>query len=211
MKASRRSRGELDGSPARPSWWMLLAVSLAIIAVIFARSPGNPNRKAVPGFHQPRSPVALGHQLTPLLQAHRRPVPRILRLFLDQPIRVQLQCQLGSCLCRPLQRHPRPASRSAAPTTISYPGYLDFPDNVVSSFPVPDGSGELTASASWQVDTTLDLSIACGTDRRSVNGALTATVSMGLVTSPCFVTLAEPGALTTPIAYTVTLTVNQTP
>lgn len=58
----------------RPNWWVILAVSLALMALLVATAGGSPHRPAQPGGARADSPVTAGHPPRSTASAPRSPV-----------------------------------------------------------------------------------------------------------------------------------------
>jgi hypothetical protein len=203
----RKGPPQSNGSPAHPSWWVLLAVSMALVAIIFARSANTPNRKAQAIPQQPRSPGIPGRRPTrpvagtPTARSIVRPTaPNTTALttegFTSQSLYPGISTNTGE----------------TTPTVTSYPGYLSYPDNVSSSFPIlTTASGQVAAVASWTTGATLVLSIDCASGTRSLEGTSTDSVSISVAIAPCTVTLSEKNSDAGPIEYTLNVSTDPNP
>jgi hypothetical protein len=209
MGPDRRPRRRPERSSARPTWWVLLAVSMAVMAVIFARSAGTSHRSNSASTSRPPNPRTFeGRSARTTAQT---PLLKQVSPVSSQPSSATTPGtpqQTGGALPSPSSPTSTSATTPVGQTVESYPGYLSYPENVVSSYPIPGMAGDVTASASWPSDVTLDLSISCPSGQRSVAGVSTASVSM-VVTSPsCTVKLSEATAVTEPVAYKLTITIS---
>jgi hypothetical protein len=204
---NRRLRKPQERPSARQSWWVLLAVSLAVMALIFAHSAGHAGMSASPANQTNGEPAGLVPK-----QLQRPAIQKALALPEEPPslaTSTDLQPVKGE-----VQSPPPPVQTSTttseAPVVESYPGYLRYPDNIVSSYPVSGEGGSITASASWHGVASLDLSISCPSGDQSVVG--TSAVSVSLVASSgfCNVLLREEAPSTEPITYDLTVTISPT-
>lgn len=202
-------RHRQGGSSPRPTWWVLLAVSMAVMALIFSRSGGTThktgatnslertddrNRSAKPNLGAPQAPA--------LVKAAK--APNVL-----PSISPQAPAQSGDTGRQPpsTAMPNSPTAITMMPTIESLQGYLTYPDNVVSSYPIVGTGGDVTASATWSGQTTVDLSINCSEDQRSARGTSTASVSIAAM-SPCTVNLTDEGLSTAPVIYDLTITIS---
>jgi len=190
----------------RPTWWVLLAVSLAIIAVMFARSGSN--ARLAKGLHgtnsndpsrQPANNSAFGRKLEQQLAP---PGPQSPQSILSGSNTSGEELHVASPPS--VAQVPSP-TLPVTPTVDSYPGYLEYPENVMSSFPVAPITGEISATASWSTGATLELSISCPPDRRASTGSSETSVSMLTSNSGCIVALKELGITVQPIPFTLTI------
>lgn len=102
-----------------------------------------------------------------------------------------------------------PATPTTSPEVrivTSYPGFLDYPENVMTSFPVAPTSGELAASASWQGGATLELSLSCDSATQTSIGTTDASVSIMAMGKACTANLSEVGVDNQYVPFTVTIT-----
>jgi len=207
MAGSRGRRRTASREANRPTWWVLLAVSLAIIAVMFARSGAN--TRLVNGPHgtssnnpsRPLSSNSANGRLTQQQDASRG-TQNSQSSILNGSNTFGQELHVAS---------PPPVAQAASPalpvtpTVDSYPGYLEYPDNVMSSFPVAPITGEISATASWSTGSTLELSISCPSDRRASIGSSETSVSIATSNSGCIVALKEVGITVQPIPFTLTI------
>ena len=209
MSQSQRSRRPSERASARPTWWVLLAVSMAVMALIFARTPGTIDRSVSASQSNPlnglpvgKSPISPTPQVPVLAKASTPPNQAQSTTALPRQDSAP-ELPSGSIL------QPTPSTAPVKPAVESFAGYLSYPDNVVSSYPVSDSAGEVTAVASWTAVATLKLSINCQTGQRSISGTSNASVSMPITTAPCTVMLSEVTANPGPVTYDLTVTMNQ--
>jgi len=194
-----------DGSSPRPTWWVLLAVSMAVMALIFSRSGGTTHkaglertddrsRSTEPSLETPQAPA--------LVKAAK--APNVL-----PSISTQAPAESGDTGRQPpsTAMPNSPTTTTMMPTIESFQGYLTYPDNVVSSYPIVGTGRDVTASATWSGQTTLDLSINCSEDQRSVRGTSTASVSIAAM-SPCTVNLTDEGLSAAPVIFDLTITIS---
>ena len=209
MGVNRRGRRRPERASARPTWWVLLAVSMAIMALIFARSAGTTHRSTSTRVLSPSNPPTFVKRSTG--SATQTPELKQLSPIPTQPSNSGAvgtpKLGGGGVSVSPSPPTPTSTTVTAGTTIDSYPGYLIYPYNVVSSYPIVGAPGSITASATWPTNATLDVSISCPSDQRSSVGTSTVSVSMATTTSPCTVHLSEVPAVPEPVAYDLTVTI----
>jgi hypothetical protein len=89
--------------------------------------------------------------------------------------------------------------------TGTYPGNLEYPDNVSASYPLSVDGGTLSASAQWTGTSVLSLRSDCpsGSASRTGPSGLSLTVAPGSGT--CTVTLSEPPGTESTVSYSITI------
>ena len=93
-------------------------------------------------------------------------------------------------------------------TTATYPGFLSYPDNITTAFPLPSDATAVSASATWQGGGPLNLAIECPSNVNHSTGYLyTVSIAGELHGSPCQLVLTEQGILTQPVPYSLDITV----
>jgi hypothetical protein len=205
----RRHRRRQGGASTRPTWWVLLAVSMAVMALIFSRSGGTPHKAGVSKSLErsgDRSRATAPNPTTPRTPALVRaaPAPNVVPSSSNgAPSQSNDTGHQPPSSAAPTS----PTITTMTPTVESLQGYLTYPDNVVSSYPIVATGREVIASATWSGQTTLDLSINCSGNQRSVSGTSTASVSIA-ATSPCTVNLTDQGLSTTPVIFDLTITMS---
>jgi hypothetical protein len=211
MGEIRRAERRPERASTRPTWWILLAVSMAVMALIFALSDGT-NPKSTPAKESSllNPPIFVNRSTA---SAKRTPELNQLSPIPSQPLSSRAAgtpTLPGSGVsARPSSSTPpSTAVTTGTPgTTYTYPGYLSYPYNVASSYPVAGAAGSVTASAAWQANATLDVSISCPSGQRSSVGTSTVSVSMATTISPCSVRLSEQPAVLEAVAYDLTITI----
>jgi hypothetical protein len=211
MGEMRRAERRPERASTRPTWWVLLAVSMAVMALIFALSESTDHKSGSTKVSSLLNPPTFVKRSTG--SAKRTPE-------LDQLSPIPSQTLSSSAGGTPtllggaaLARPPTPAPSSTTVTTgttdatNTYPGYLSYPYDVASSYPVTGAVSSVTASATWQANATLDVSISCPSGQQSSVGTSTVSVSMSTTTSPCSVRLSEQPAVMEAVAYDLTITI----
>src|SRR5579872_422994 len=145
--------GKGTARPSKPGWWTLLAVSLSLIAALFAKSAHSTSSSvAIQAYsHDHRT----GAQLDWSIAA--APLASLPTSAAIAPVAVQTDADAQV--------------QSPSYETYSFPGYLSYPDNVISTFPIVNSTGLVAVSAAWSPEALLEVSVACGTTTRSVTGS----------------------------------------
>jgi hypothetical protein len=209
MEQKWRHHHHRSGASARPTWWVLLAVSMAVMALIFSRSGGTTHKAGVSNSLErsdDRSRATEPNPETPQTPALVRAAttPNVLPSSSTSPVQSHDTGRQPPSSAMPILPT---TTTTVMPTIESLRGYLTYPENVVSSYPIVGTGRDVTASATWSGQTTLDLSINCSEDQRSVRGTSTASVSIA-VSSPCTVNLTDEGLSTVPVIYDLTITMS---
>ena len=184
----RRDNGTKRQS--RPGWWTLLAISLALIATLFAKSA-----------HSNTSP-AVTHSYP---YAHRAGAQMAWSIGADHIPDLPTNAPIASGVAEPTgDLHSLPQ----AIVSYSFPGYLSYPDNVISSFPIVNSVGLVDVDAAWSPAAPLELSVACGATTQSAMGSSDVSVRMSSTTSSCTIAIQEQGKILGSIDYTLNVSVN---
>jgi len=181
---------------SRPGWWVLLATAMATLALIVVARPHS---------HTGLTRTALRPQAPPIRSAIARSSPPWSTSISHSNV---TQLPQGPATTPSTTTSTNSPPHSGNPLTESYPGYLSYPDNVTSSFPVY-GTGRITAVASWSPTMPLTLSLRCGSRDEASTDTSNATISLESDT-PCTLAIDEQGVEPGPIDYTVTVTVAPT-
>jgi len=210
MGVNRRGGHPPERASTRPTWWVLLAVSMAVMALIFARSAGTTHRSTSTRVLSPLNPPTFVKRSAG--SATQTPELKQLSPIPTQPSNSSAvgtpKLVGGGVSSSPSPPTPTSTTVTAGTTVDSYPGYLIYPYNVISSYPIVGAPGSITASATWPANATLDVSISCPSDQRSSVGTSSASVSMATTTSPCTVHLSEEPTVSEPVAYDLTITIS---
>ncbi len=207
-----RSRGSSSTSRSgsyKPTWWGVLAVALAVIAVTFGRLGHDTTGQAEPQIAS-TAPTARDLRLIPASPVHASRIrpqdngsqssPRNAAPPTSDPTAPSLPPRTDAL---------RQATTTTQPTALlasqTFPGYLSFPDNVSSFLSLPGADGPIVVSASWLSDTPLELTVSCASTTQSSAGTYEARVSVPAVQSPCTVRLNEESPTSSPIPYTISV------
>jgi hypothetical protein len=215
---SRRSSSTTSPGSYKPTWWAVLTVALAVVAVTFAH---------------------LGHDTTGQLGSQissSAPVANDLRSIPTSPLnglRVPPQDNAPQSSLRhsaiptsnspapslsPRTQEPREVATTTTTTTTTvlegsrtFPGYLNYPDNVSSFLSLPNMAGPFVVSASWLSGAPLALTVSCASTTQSSAGTYETKVSIPAVQGPCTVRLNEESPTNSPVSYTISVTDSSSP
>ena len=208
----RTPAGKRDSG--RPTWWVLLAVCLSITAVLFAHMGSRQKGTARRSGTQVASPRLNGssapHGGTQVTWSSGAPSRNAAIAFptVGPETGSILAIQSPTKISAATQVSQPPVGETVHTTTSNYTGYLSYPDDITTSFSLPPGGTEVTASATWQGSGGLDLSIHCPSNVQDSDGLeSTVSVSGQLLGSPCELVLSEPGESTQPVPYSLNVTV----
>lgn len=197
-------RGRGDGSSPRPTWWVLLAVSMAIMALVFAHSAGAHNHKT--------PPVATDPLNFPTFVTRSGPsVSRSLKQVSPIPIQSSTTTTTDIASRPTNQDAPVETSPTYVPTETdgsveSYPGYLSYPDNITTSYPIDNVGANVTASVSVAANANVEVSISCSGTQQTAAGTSNVSISMTAASPPCTVQLTDETNATDPVPYNLTVT-----
>ena len=217
---------------ANPRWWVLLAVVLALMALVTAASAHSGRSQApatresaptpVPSTTSPpaTAPVSPPPAVTtPTTVGTTTPLPSLaVAPPTDLPpptVNSQVTAASEPVVVPPTTAPPSPsvasfASEPSSPApTATYPGYLQYPDNVSAQYQVT-ATGALTVTATWSTTASLSLSVSCPGGSRAQTGSSGLSVSVSDPFGPgrsgsvsCGVELAEPSGEQTTISYSL--------
>ena len=222
------SAGEPDASShrrsGRPHWWAVLAVTLALMALVIAnsdrsrRSSTDSERPLVPSFAV--RPTLPGHGSS--TQSPASAPETIGRASTGgnpathaQP--GETQAPNAGAVTAPTTSATLTITPSTVPSQVvttspsatgsleSYPGYLEAPDDISSSYPVSNPGGTVVATANWSGSTYLSLSIDCPSAHQESSGTSGLSISTSSYDSSCNITLQEPTNISGTVVYTLTI------
>jgi len=181
--------------PRRPNWWILLAISLALIAIIFSHLAASP-----PPQESLHTSSTTTSTVGTVDHPSDSPVPH--------PVAVDPPPQTSTSVTPPTTYGGQTTTTLVIQpqvTTETFPGYLNFPENIVSTIPLTSRNGPVTASATWNGGASMDLGIQCGSAQEQSSGTSTATVHLDNASAACIVTISEAIPIGVPVSYTVTV------
>ena len=221
---SRPSRGAVQAN-----WWVILAVSLALMALLVAtsgsHSPATPSRGAVvqlstAGDHRsvshhdaPRSAVGerattttvTTHEIStlpPTTPAADRPTTTTTSP--SQSVVRTLPASMTGTTTTTTTAAPSTSGAGSSNGRTQTQGYLD-PSTESSSTYAFTGAGATTVSVVWSGAAYLTMSVGCGGSDQSVGGNSAMTAQIPDAAGSCSATISEPVADPVPVSYTVTI------
>lgn len=180
-----------------PHWWTILLISLALIAIVFDKV-GHPPSRHVSHERTTGADYSDHYRMQPVLawaigsaQAVEPPTASV-------STTAQGVNHLGN--------GSTPVSTIPTATSYTFPGYLVYPENVITSIPIAV-SGRIAASASWSPNAPLELTLSCGPSDQTTTGSSQAALAISAVDSSCTVALQEQGRVAGPVDYTLDVAV----
>jgi hypothetical protein len=212
----------------RPNWWVVLAVSLALIAVLVATAGTTPHeeRGKVAGLRVAAAhggaPVRVGpgHGPTDTTTSTTAPAPA--------PGPAANGTSLLSAAGPGASRAPAPSGQALATTTTVAPsatttvppvqgtaqqpatrgtqneGYLDPPLQTSQAF-VFTGAGATQVSVVWSGSTYLTMVVSCPNGSQSVGGTSAMQATLPDAAGSCRATVSEPSSESTALTFTITI------
>jgi hypothetical protein len=201
----------------RPTWWVVLAVTLALMALVAAtatRSSGSGGaRQGNHGSDPNHSAAALSHLKHP---ASSHPTSATDVVPGTVPVRTSTP-SIGFDAANPPAGHAvvTTTTTTSAPTTttttapaasndIVDPGYLQPPTQSSTTFGFT-GHGPTRITVTWSNSTYLTLSVSCPSGNQQSGGSSAISLSMTDAEGSCTGTLSEPAAEDTMVSYTITI------
>ncbi len=213
----------------RPNWWVILAVSLALMALLVATAGGPSHRK---------SPPALGHAAATdaggaARSHHRSDTPAAVTTTTSTVASgpVTAPDAAGSVLpaggASSLVSHAGsigttgtapPATTTTAPpattTTVAgvvqpadrtqTEGYLNPPLQTSSTFDFP-GTGAMEVTVVWSGNTYLTMSVSCPSGVQNVGGTSAMEAPISDASGECQATVSEPSSESTALTFTISM------
>jgi hypothetical protein len=90
-------------------------------------------------------------------------------------------------------------------TSSSYPGNLEYPDNVSAAYPLQASGGVVSASATWSGAQKLEITITCKGTSASQSGASGLYVSANCAPGTVTITIAEGPDVQATVSYSLTV------
>lgn len=209
----------------RPNWWVILAVSLALMALLVATA-GNP-------AHPPHGTGAhaladaLGHGARNTAGARTAPdasttttstvvTPPTSVTSSQQPARGGTTPTSASAGADPGVVAPVVTTTTTVPPTTtttvaaSHPsdvqsqGVIEPPQQRSSSFGFT-GTGAMEVSVTWSGDTYLTMEVSCSSGVQNVGGSSAMAASLPDASGSCLATVSEPASESTALTYTITI------
>jgi len=220
LGAEREPDRQSRGSVGRPHWWVVLAVTLSLMAMIAAvrasqsvhGTAGSSARHAhaAPRFSSPVTTDRAAPGATTSTTAPATTTTGVGGIPAAPPPSTTTQPTVAG-----LVSDPTAASAPAAPATtttqasvrsteLTYPGNLQYPDNVAVTLGFNTSPGAVTVTASWSTDVQLQLLVHCdGGAAPSVEGGSGLSVDDQSAGGDCSATLAEPSGVQASLSYEI--------
>ena len=217
----------------RPNWWVILAVSLALMALLVATAGNGPRAKrhdgtlaSAPTSHprRPAGPADAGASST--AHALRTTTTTTTTTTLPSTARpsgvasgtsLLSSRTLGATATAPPAAVPVATTTTVPPTTTttsvsaSVPadrtqtqGYIDPPLQTSNSYGFT-GTGAMEISAVWSGATYLTMEVSCPNASQRVGGTSAMAASLPDARGSCLATVSEPSSESTALTYTITI------
>ncbi len=210
----------------RPNWWVILAVSLGLMALLVATAGSTPQAKGR-GHTPARAAAGLTTRTAtgrPDPAARTTAPPTTTTTTAPTPSTAG-PSEVGSSLLstRTPDTLSTPETAPAATTTTLAPattttlpgaslpadrtqtqGYLDPPVHTSNEYGFT-GTGAMAISVLWWGDTYLTMEVSCPNGSQSVGGTSAMAAPLPDATGSCLATVSEPASETTSLTYTITI------
>jgi hypothetical protein len=217
----------------RPNWWVILAVSLGLMALLVATAGGTPraNRRGG-GSARAAAHVGLGpdaDQRAGSTKGASRSTTATTTTTATPTIAPAPSSSApaggGTALLSsgtpPALSTPAPAATSVTTTTQAPPaattttepsavpadrtqGYLDPPLQTSNQYGFT-GTGAMEISVVWSGDTYLTMEVSCANGSQNVGGTSAMAAALPDATGSCLATVSEPASETTSLTYTISI------
>ncbi len=220
------ARGHTNLARVHPNWWVILAVSLALMALLVATSGGEPAGTAhrtltaatvgdphsldgrhAHGMERPRAPATTTSTTTTTTTTR----PTTTTTTSPRP-ETTVPPASGSILTGTSNAYPTTTTTTTAPAAAQAPaapsgstqeqGYLDPPIEASNQFGFT-GSGAMVISVVWAGDTYLTMAVSCPSGSDNAGGASGMEASLD-ASGSCTATVTEPSSESTSLTYTIT-------
>ena len=227
MFGGRREGGEALRSRVvrgRPNWWVILAVSLGLMALLVATAGGTPSASrpgdlpsravapALPGGHEHAAAPFLGSTTTTTTTtAPSGPVTVATSLGTTGTASTVSAPQASAPIVTPTT-----VAAAATTTTTTIPsvvaaadrtqtqGYLDPPLQPSNKYGFT-GTGAMEVSVVWSGSTYLTMEVSCPSGNQSVGGTSAMAASLPAASGSCLATVTEPTSEATSLTYTISI------
>jgi hypothetical protein len=219
--AEREPNRQSRGSVGRPHWWVVLAVTLSLMAMIAAVRASHPDHRTA-GSNAP--PTRSGQVATPpgtrpgvgtgpttsttapattTTEEHGIPAAPPPSTTTTQPTVAGLVSDPAAASA-PTASAPSTTQPSVEHTNLTYPGNLQYPDNIAVTLGFSTSPGAVTVTASWNTDDQLQLQVHCdGSPEPSAEGGPGLSVDAQSAGGDCSATLAEPSGVEASLSYEI--------
>jgi hypothetical protein len=200
----------------RPNWWVILAVSLALMALLVATA-GNPARvprrpalaNDAPRGSGPASTTTTTTSLAPATTDIRTPSTSLLSSRLGTTGAVGLGAPTNvappttTTTPTPVATTTTSAPPASQPSDrTSWQGVIEPPEQRSSTFGFT-GAGAMEVSVVWSGATYLTMEVACANGSQSVGGTSAMAASLPDASGNCLATVSEPSSESTALTYTI--------
>jgi hypothetical protein len=214
----------------RPNWWVILAVSLGLIALLVATAGSTPPRRqrvdglAAAAAHT--SPGTLPHRGSGTARPATTTTAVTTTTTTSQPssattaiAAARLTTGTSGAAGAPQPPAPSVTTTTVAPattttTTTASPavpadrtqtqGYLSPPVQTSNKYGFT-GTGSMQISVVWSGDTYLTMEVSCPSGDQSVGGTAAMAASLPDASGSCLATVSEPTSETTSLTYTISI------
>jgi hypothetical protein len=214
----------------RPNWWVILAVSLGLMALLVATAgttPATPQRGGAPAepsarlAHRTGAIHAAGTKAAPL-----SPTTTTTTTATTAPpsgatdvAAAQRTTGTSGSISTPQAVAPSVTTTTVAPTTTTTAadqspavaadrtqtqGYLNPPVQSSNQFGFT-GTGAMEISVVWSGDTYLTMNVSCPSGDQSVGGTSAMAASLPDASGSCLATVTEPSSESTSLTYTISI------
>ncbi len=208
----------------RPNWWVILAVSLALMALLVATSGSTPHRighghaliAAVDPGHASGSPhkasgPSAGTPATSTTTTAASPRPTSVPATSDTSLLSAHAPGAAPTTTVPSITTTTATTTTTAAASASQPadrmqtqGYLDPPLQTSNGYGFT-GSGAMQISVLWSGSTYLTMSVSCPSGSQSVGGTSAMAASLPDASGSCRATVSEPSSESATLTYSITI------
>jgi hypothetical protein len=222
----RREGGEALRSRVargRPSWWVILAVSLGLMALLVATAGGTPSgsrpgdvparavARALPGGHEHATAPSLGSPTTTTTTTAPSGPATVATSHRTTGMAGTVSAPQATA---PIVTPTTVAAATTTTTTIpsvvaaadrtQTQGYLDPPLQPSNKYGFT-GTGAMEVSVVWSGSTYLTMEVSCPSGDQSVGGTSAMAASLPAASGSCLATVTEPTSEATSLTYTISI------
>jgi hypothetical protein len=203
---SRPARG-------RPTWWAILAVSLALMALVAATAARSNNALTPPRLATDEHTTSTTARSQPKANVTVTTLPTLVGASVPTTTP-----RVGSAAGSSPPSHlagttstTAPASPTSTTTTTQassgeavYPGYLQPPSDTSTTYRF-NGEGTTEVSVTWSSSTYLSLNVTCSGFNQTTGGSSVISMSIPDAQGTCQAVLSEPAPANAVVSYTLTV------
>jgi hypothetical protein len=201
----------------RPTWWVVLAVSLALMALIAATAARTVS--TADGQRLPSGPRAAATSTTTSTTAAAPSSrhPTVASTIVSTPAAALLPAtnskgNAGShsltttttSAAPPVETTTTTTTTVPPPSGATYPGYLQPPQNSSNAFSF-GGQGPTRVSVTWSGSTYLTLTVTCAGFNQGTGGSSAMALSIPNAQGSCQATVTEPSSESDTLSYTIAI------